>query len=182
MYIQHFVPDAADYKNYEHNNDNNETNQKGVNNYDDDSNTIRHFNSNDPYYQPSKEYKEYKEYNSEQTFYDWLVEKSSIVDNEYFQGFIVFAIMINTILMGVSTLDFVTDYSHTWMLFHQIDTLFMFLFTLEMAMEFMYRGKALFNDPWLTFDVGIVLLTWTFIIVPLFHDFRGLRALRLIVK
>ncbi len=176
MYIQHFVPDVTDYKNHEHSDNNNETNHRKCLNYDDDSYTIRHFNSNDQFYQPQKER------NSRQTFYDWLVEKSSIVDNDYFQGFIVFAIIVNTILMGVSTLDFVTDYSHTWMLFHQIDTLFMFLFTIEMAMEFMYRGKALFNDPWLTFDFGIILLTWIFIIVPLFHDFRGLRALRLIVK
>ena len=112
----------------------------------------------------------------------WLVEKCSIVEDTNFQTLIVCMILVNTVQMGVATLDFVTDYGNTFDLFHQVDIIFMLFFSVEIAMQFMYRGTSLFENPWLTFDVLIVTLTWVIILIPAFIEFRAIRIFRLIVK
>ncbi len=116
------------------------------------------------------------------TFDEWLTEKCSIVEEDYFQKFSLFLIILNTLLLGVATMDFVTDFSPTWMIFYWIDMFFVGLFTVELLMIVKYRGLQQFNDPWHAFDAILILSTWIFVTVPQLQDLPVLRALRLVVK
>lgn len=112
----------------------------------------------------------------------WLIQICSIVENKFFKAFIVCMIIVNTVHMGVATLDFVTDYDNTYWLFHTIDIYFMFFFTMEIVMQLIYHGMRLFRNPWQSFDVSLVVLTWIFMVLPTFHEFRAIRVFRLVVK
>ncbi len=139
--------------------------------------TTRHLNYITPVRQTYQPYKTY-----EHTFYDFCVEKCSIVEEGYFQGIIVTLIVLNSFQMGIATMDFVTDYPNTWELFHRVDILFMTIFTIEISMQFIYKGTALFKDVWLSSDLVLIFLTWIVVVIPWFREFRVLGAFRLIVK
>ena len=167
MYFQHHQPEYNDYvKAQDHKGEFDDYNRQQ---------TIRHFNKNN---EKEVSLPSIYKYN----FSDWVHDQCRVVGKDSFQGLIVTLVVINTIQLGIATMDFVTDYSHTSELFHRVDILFMMVFTTEIAMQFGYRGKALFRDIWLTADVVLVGLTWVLILIPFFREFRVLRAFRLIVK
>jgi len=56
---------------------------------------------------------------------------------------------------------------------------FLILFTIELVLQFIYRGYFLFTDAWLVFDFTIILLSWAFSKVQIIRAFRIFRALRL---
>lgn len=152
---------------------------------------LQHHEQDYDYYLRAKDYKDEigkttRHFNAttdnENTCRDWIVAKCSIVEKAYFKNFIVALVVINTIQLGVATMDFVTDYDYTCQLFHRIDLLFMTIFTIEIAMQFAHRGRALFDNVWLTSDFVLVALTWVLIMIPNFREFRVLRAFRLILK
>ena len=103
-----------------------------------------------------------------------------VVSHENFQGFVVFLITLNSITMGISTFDFVTDHGPTAVAFEIIDQSFLVLFTAELVLEFVYHGLALFLDGWLVFDFLIVVLSWSVSHLSIIRAFRIFRTLRLV--
>ena len=115
------------------------------------------------------------------TFDEWLTKCCSVVEESWFKGVTLFLVIINTLLLGIATMDFVTDYSPMWIVFHRIDMFFVGLFTIELLMLIKHRGLRQF-DMWQIFDATLILSTWIFLTEPQLQDFPVLRALRLVVK
>ncbi|CAJ1944297.1 unnamed protein product [Cylindrotheca closterium] len=105
-----------------------------------------------------------------------------IVNNEKVQIFIIVAIMINALMMGVATFDFVEDNENVDRAFHEIDRAFLIIFTIEAVLQLFYLGVSLFSDGWLIFDLAIVILSWSFESLQIVRAFRIFRAFRLITR
>jgi Ion transport protein len=74
---------------------------------------------------------------------------------------IITFIIVNAVLMGIETFDFVTDNVVTDRVFNSIDNAFLSVFTVELILQLIYRGLSLFLDGWLLFDFVIVLTSWS---------------------
>eukprot|EP00529_Nitzschia_sp_RCC80_P014092 CAMPEP_0113513088 /NCGR_PEP_ID=MMETSP0014_2-20120614/39673_1 /TAXON_ID=2857 /ORGANISM="Nitzschia sp." /LENGTH=727 /DNA_ID=CAMNT_0000409463 /DNA_START=421 /DNA_END=2600 /DNA_ORIENTATION=- /assembly_acc=CAM_ASM_000159 len=105
-----------------------------------------------------------------------------LVNHEYVQITIIILIMLNAIMMGMGTMDFVTENPFVEHVFTQIDRGFLVIFTLEVAMQLFYLGAALFQDAWLIFDLVIVILSWSFESLQIVRAFRIFRAFRLVTR
>uniref|UniRef100_A0A6U1XI95 Ion transport domain-containing protein n=1 Tax=Trieres chinensis TaxID=1514140 RepID=A0A6U1XI95_TRICV len=105
-----------------------------------------------------------------------------IVNDERSQTFIVILIIINSIMMGIGTFDFITGNEALDGAFQKTDKAFLIVFTIELVMQIIYRGWTLLLDGWLDFDLVIILLSWSFEQVQIIRAFRIFRALRLITR
>ncbi|KAL3908179.1 MAG: hypothetical protein SGARI_003184 [Bacillariaceae sp.] len=105
-----------------------------------------------------------------------------IVNHEYVQITIIVLILINAVMMGLGTMDWVTENPKIENVFTQIDRGFLYIFTVEVAMQLYYLGIALFQDGWLIFDLAIVVFSWSFESLQIVRAFRIFRAFRLITR
>ena len=104
------------------------------------------------------------------------------VSNPIVQTMIVFLIIVNAILMGVATFDFVTENPHVVQIFSTVDSIFLIIFTIELGLQLFYRGLSLINDAWLVFDFIIIVLSWSLQSIQIIRAFRIFRALRLVSR
>ena len=102
---------------------------------------------------------------------------SSIVTNEHFEVVVFALITANSVLMGLDTLDVVRQNDALYQAFESAEFLFLVLFTIELLLDFGYRGIGLFKSRWLLFDFVVVALSWAFPTVQVVRTFRALRLL-----
>mmetsp|Transcript_147 Transcript_147/g.224 ORF Transcript_147/g.224 Transcript_147/m.224 type:complete len:404 (-) Transcript_147:1234-2445(-) len=105
-----------------------------------------------------------------------------IVNHNHVQSVIVILIIINALIMGVATFDFVTDDEAMSRKFEKVDRTFLIIFTIELAFQIVYRGFRLFQDSWLTFDFVIVVSSWALESLQIIRAFRVFRVFRLITR
>mmetsp|Transcript_674 Transcript_674/g.964 ORF Transcript_674/g.964 Transcript_674/m.964 type:complete len:385 (-) Transcript_674:662-1816(-) len=105
-----------------------------------------------------------------------------IVNHPHVQAVIVTLIIINALIMGVATFDFVTDDPAMERKFEKVDRTFLIIFTIELAFQIVYRSIRLFQDSWLTFDFIIVVASWALESVQIIRAFRVFRVFRLITR
>jgi len=106
----------------------------------------------------------------------------AIVDDENFQAVIVYLIIINAVMMGIGTYNFIEDDPLLSKIFATTDKCFLIIFTIELCFQIIYRGYMLFADGWLCFDFTIVVLSWGFESLQVIRAFRVFRALRLVSR
>ena len=104
------------------------------------------------------------------------------VSNHIVQTMIVILIIINALLMGVATFDFVTEDPEVLYIFSVVDLIFLIIFTIELGMQLFYRGISLLYDAWLLFDLVIIVLSWSLQSIQIIRAFRIFRALRLVAR
>jgi hypothetical protein len=104
------------------------------------------------------------------------------VENPKVQVAIILLIVVNAIMMGIATFDFVADHERTDRAFALVDTILLSLFTLEIALQFCYRGLRMFLDSWLCFDAVVILLSWSLASTQVIRAFRIFRAVRLVTR
>lgn len=105
-----------------------------------------------------------------------------IVNHYKTQMVIIILIVINAIMMGVATFDFVTENDAVENVFEKIDLVFLIIFSVELVMQLIYRGYKLFLDGWLFFDFVIIVISWSFSSLQIIRAFRVFRALRIITR
>jgi hypothetical protein len=105
-----------------------------------------------------------------------------LVNNEFVQLAIILLIVINAIMMGLATMDWVTDNPDVDKIFTRLDKGFLIIFTIEISMQLYYFGIALFQDGWLVFDLVIVTISWAFESLQVVRAFRIFRAFRLVTR
>jgi len=105
-----------------------------------------------------------------------------IVNHDRVTHLVINLIVINAIMMGVATFDFVTENQAVEKAFDTTDKVFLIIFTIELCMQFIFRGLTLFLDGWLVFDFVIVVLSWSLESLQIFRVFRIFRALRIITR
>ena len=105
-----------------------------------------------------------------------------IVENLFFQYTILVMIVVNSLMMAISTYEFVYGNEGLSELFEQADLTFLIIFTVELILQFIYRGFSLFLDGWLVFDFSTIVASWSFQGFQVIRAFRIFRALRLITR
>jgi len=105
-----------------------------------------------------------------------------IVLNTYIQYSILAMIIVNAIMMGINTYDFVENDENLSASFDLVDTIFLIIFTVELVLQIIYHGFALFKDNWLIFDFLTIVSSWSLSQFQVIRTFRIFRALRLITK
>lgn len=105
-----------------------------------------------------------------------------LVNDDKVQLVIVILIILNAIAMGLETFEFVEDNAEIVEAFNVTDRIFLILFTIESAFQFIYHGFGLFTDGWLFFDVLIVILSWSFESMQVIRAFRIFRCFRLVTR
>lgn len=105
-----------------------------------------------------------------------------VVNHPTVQLFIIVLIVVNAVMMGIATFDFVTDNPQVDMAFEKTDLVFLIIFTIELCMQFIFLGYKLFMDGWLVFDFVIIVLSWAFNSLQIIRAFRIFRALRIITR
>lgn len=105
-----------------------------------------------------------------------------IVNHPKVQLIIILLIVLNAIMMGIATFDFVSDDPDINTAFETTDLVFLIIFSVEAGMQLCYHGAALFFDGWLVFDVIIVVLSWSLTGLQIIRAFRVFRALRIITR
>ena len=68
-----------------------------------------------------------------------------IVNHPKVTIFIIILIVVNAIMMGIATFDFVSDNPKVEEAFEKTDLAFLIIFTIELGMQFIYRGYTLFT-------------------------------------
>jgi len=106
----------------------------------------------------------------------------AFVNHEKVQILIILLISINGIMMGIATFNFVEDNEKVSKAFDTVDNIFLYIFTVELFLQFVYHGLKLFLDGWLVFDFVIIILSFTLASVQVIRAFRIFRALRLVTR
>jgi len=108
----------------------------------------------------------------------------AIVEKPAVQLAVIYLIIVNALIMGVATFDFVTEDQETSHAFELLDKVFLSIFTVEIALQLVYRGVHLFFDAWLVFDLFIVVVSWFDGAeeMQVVRAFRIFRALRLVTR
>jgi hypothetical protein len=104
------------------------------------------------------------------------------VEHPTVQVVIISLIVVNAIILGVGTFDFVTEDETTSRVFDAIDETFLTIFTVELGLQLLYRGLSLFQDGWLVFDFVIIVASWSLESLQIIRAFRVFRAFRLITR
>lgn len=105
-----------------------------------------------------------------------------IVEEPRVQLGIIFLIIVNAIIMGIATFDFVTDDPETDKAFEVTDRVFLVIFTVELVLQLVYRSLTFFTDAWLIFDFVIVVTSWSMESLQIVRAFRIFRAFRLVTR
>jgi len=106
----------------------------------------------------------------------------NVLNHKHFAIFIIILIIINAILIGISTFDFVTENKEVQSAFDNVDLAFLCLFTVELGLHFFVNGLRLFKHRWLIFDFVIIISSWCLADHQFNQAFRILRALRLVTR
>lgn len=102
-----------------------------------------------------------------------------IIESDPFQYSIIGLIVLNSILMGVATFDFVGDNEDIQSAFDTCDEVILFIFTIELGLNFIIYHFDFFFDAWRVFDFITVLTSWIFKSATIIRSFRIFRAFRL---
>ena len=117
---------------------------------------------------------------------DWMRKSrllaGKVVEDARVQLFIIFLIIVNAIIMGIGTFDFVTDDPRVDTAFEKTDRAFLIIFTVELLLQLHYRRFTFFSDSWLIFDFAIVVLSWSLESLQVVRAFRIFRAFRLVTR
>lgn len=106
----------------------------------------------------------------------------NFVQAPFVQLSIIVLIIVNAILMGIATFDFVTENPDVLQAFETVDRVFLCIFTMELILQLVYRSLGLFLDGWLVFDFFVVVISWSLESLQIVRAFRIFRAFRLITR
>lgn len=99
------------------------------------------------------------------------------VNSNIIEAIIIGMILINGIMIGLSTFDFVSLNPQLHHSFDIADMAFLIIFTVELLLHFYHLGPVkIFQNGWITFDLILVVVSWIFNT----GTFKALRALRIL--
>ncbi len=106
----------------------------------------------------------------------------AFVNHRYTQFIVILFITINSIMLGLATCAFVKDDAQVSLIFETTDQIFLIIFTVELVCQFIYLGRFLLCDPWLVFDLLLIVSSWVFQDLTVIRSFRIFRTLRLVTR
>ena len=103
----------------------------------------------------------------------------NIVNNPWVQQFIIFLTVVNAVMLGVATYDFVKENPTFNLAFETTDMIILIIFTVELVMHLFFRGHTFIKDGWLVFDFVIVVVSWS---AASLQALRIVRVLKLVSR
>ena len=103
----------------------------------------------------------------------------NIVNNPWVQQIIIFLTVVNAVMLGVATYDFVKENSTMNLAFETTDMIILIIFTVELVMHLFFRGHTFIKDGWLVFDFVIVVVSWS---AASLQALRIVRVLKLVSR
>jgi hypothetical protein len=98
----------------------------------------------------------------------------AIVNHPWVQQFIIFLTVVNAVMLGVATYDFVKENSTLNLAFETTDMIILIIFTVELIMQLLFHGHRFFKNGWLVFDFVLVIVSWSA------ASLQGLRIIRVL--
>jgi len=108
------------------------------------------------------------------------------------EDFFLMLIIVNSIMIGISTFDFVTEHERASEVFYYFDLVFLVIFTIELFITFFRKKWDAFKNSWVVFDFTVIVLTWSLSAIGKFdpsHEgsngvqvLRSLRIMRLLPR
>jgi voltage-gated sodium channel len=102
-----------------------------------------------------------------------MTSLKALLDNSWFQRFIIAVILINAVILGALATDVSPE---AYRLLHIADMVCLAIFVGELAVKFVVLRTAMFRDPWNIFDIVVVGIA----LMPASGPLSVLRALRVL--
>jgi voltage-gated sodium channel len=100
-----------------------------------------------------------------------------VVDHKAFQGFILFIIVFNSVVMGIETISGLPD--KVVLVLGLFNNVCLWIFIIEMLLKFLAYGMDYFKDPWNWFDM-VIIGTSLISALPFMAALRAFRVLRVL--
>ena len=100
-----------------------------------------------------------------------------VVDHKAFQGFILFIIIFNSVIMGIETISGLPD--KVVLVLGLFNNVCLWIFIIEMLLKFLAYGMDYFKDPWNWFDM-VIIGTSLISALPFMAALRAFRVLRVL--
>ena len=78
----------------------------------------------------------------------------------YVENIFLALILINSIMMGIATFDFITKNASANAAFYYFDLIFLIIFTVESGLTIFYLRRGALTNYWVLFDSLIIFLSW----------------------
>ena len=103
---------------------------------------------------------------------------AKLIYNQLFRNFILAVIVLNAITLGLDTVDVITDSLNGWVgrVLFALDTVFLFIFVVEIGLRLFVQRLSYFKDGWNWFDLTVVGIA----LLPTSDGLSALRTLRVI--
>jgi hypothetical protein len=105
-----------------------------------------------------------------------------IVNNQGFKRAVIGLIILDSLLMGIATFDFVTENSNVQNVFSALNTTFLALFTVELITRLLHHRTTFFTNGWIIFDTIVIGCSWISSFLTIVRTFRVVRSLRLATR
>mmetsp|Transcript_10479 Transcript_10479/g.15785 ORF Transcript_10479/g.15785 Transcript_10479/m.15785 type:complete len:608 (-) Transcript_10479:751-2574(-) len=99
-----------------------------------------------------------------------------IMESKIVETIVLTMIMINAVMMGLGTFDFISKNDQAMQIFNTTDLTFTILFSIESSVRLFYMGYNFFTNGWVVFDFVLVAISW----IPASGGVKALRALRIL--
>ncbi len=96
------------------------------------------------------------------------------VTSPLFDQIIMTIIIVNAVTLGLETNRAIM--ASAGGLLTALDSLFLWIFTVELGLKMMVHGRRFLRDPWRIFDLAVVAVAW----IPAAGPLAALRALRIL--
>ena len=103
----------------------------------------------------------------------------AVVNHTWVQHFIILLTVVNAVMLGVATYDFINQNPTLNSAFATTDMIILIIFTIELGMQLLVHGYNFINNGWLVFDFVIVIVSWS---AASLQAFRILRVLKLVSR
>ena len=104
-----------------------------------------------------------------------------LVKHRLTQKIIIILLLVYAMLLGVATYPFISNNSKAVRVFTKMELSILIIFTIELLMQFVYRGYKLFiKKGILLFDLVLIVLSWIVTPIPLWRTLRILQTFRLV--
>jgi hypothetical protein len=104
------------------------------------------------------------------------------VNNIKVQKTLLFLIVINSLILGIQTFDFVLDNPGLRESFGIVDFICLCLFSIELLMQIFYRQIDVIRYNWLMFDIIVIAMSWMSESLGVGRGFRVIRASRILYR
>ena len=95
-----------------------------------------------------------------ENFENFRKKCESFVLSNNFQVTMIILIIINSIMLGLSTFSWIEDNYNAKATFDVIDLTILIIFTVELVINLIVFQRRFFHDAWLNFDLTIIFISW----------------------